>query len=279
MMNNLWRYYRYLVQRHFLSWRMLAVFIFVVLTMDSFLAAIRIYCQELNIKMSQWGFALIWDNKYVGLCFLLIFIFAASIFPEDRTKDRYIIARLGISKWVIGQSLYLITFGWIYTFFLYIVQNFLLWNVMEITSAWGKGWGTLSSNNVIQQYDIYISVPYLVISNYNPLQANILVVIIMGLLLGMIGMLIFLLNFYSKVAGSLIASAIIFMSLAASKNNLLHRYSPASWIRLDSHYRITSTNQPTVMYIIGMLILWTSMFIVLAKIRANQTQENNRRYK
>lgn len=278
-MNSLWRYYRYLVQRHFLSWRMMAVSIFVLLTMDSFLATIRVYCQEMDIKMSQWGFALIWHNKYVGLCFLLIFIFAASIFPEDRTKDRYIIARLGISKWIAGQSLYLITFGWIYTIFLYLVQNILLWNVIEITYIWGKGWGTLSNSNVIQQYNTYITVPYLVVSNYGPLEANILVVVIMGLLLGMLGMLIFWLNFYSKVTGPFIASAIIFLSLAASKNSMLHRYSPASWIRLDSHYRITSTSQPTVTYIIGMLILWTIMFFVLAKIRANQTQENNRRYK
>lgn len=276
-MSSIRRYYFCLLRKHLISWRMLAVVVISVLTMDTFMMPIRNYCNKMEIKMSPWGFALIWDNKYIGLCFLLIYIFAAAIFPGDRIQERYIIARIGVSKWRVGQAMYLVTLGWLYTFFLYVCQNILLWNVMEFISEWGLGWGTLSNSNVILEYNIYTTVPYLVISNYHPVYANMLVVIIMGLLLGMLGMLMFWLNFYSKIMGSVIASAVIFLGMAASRNTALLMYSPTSWIRLDGHYRITNTEQPTVIYIIGMLILLTLLFFILAGMTANQTQENGRR--
>lgn len=89
--------------------------------------------------------------------------------------------------------------------------------------------------------------------------------------------LCFWLNFYSKVAGPLFASGIIFLSLAAAQKTKLNRFSPVSWIRLDSHYRILNPEQPSVGYILTMLILWTILFLLLARFRALETQENNRR--
>lgn len=276
-MNSIWHYYCHLLRRHLISWRMFAVLVVTILTMDAFIAPIRDYCRMLKVKMSPWGFALLWDNKYILLCFMLIFIFASAIFPEDRAKDRYTIARIGISKWASAQALYLITFGWIYTFMIYGCLNLLLLNVMEFIPNWGLGWGTLINSNVILEFNIYTTVPYLVISNYEPLYANMLVVIIMGLLLGMMGMLLFWLNCYSKIAGPIITSAVLLLDMAVNKNIRILRYSPASWLRLDMHYRITNPEQPTVTYIVVMLILLTLLFSKLAKVTIEQTQENGRR--
>lgn len=275
-MNSVRRYYFYLLRRHLISWRMLAVLVVTVLTMDAFMMPIRNYCQEIEVKMSQWGFVLLWNNKYIGLCFLLIFVFASAIFPEDRAKERYIITRIGVSKWVSGQVLYLITFSWIYTFIMYICLNVLLLNVMEFIPNWGQGWGTLTNSNIIAAFNIYTTVPYLVISNYDPIYANVLVVFIMGLLLGMMSMLMFWLNFYSKIIGPIITSAVILLDMAVNKDVRLLKYSPVSWLRLDMHYRITNTEQPTVRYIVMMLILLTLLFVLLAKVTANQTQENGK---
>lgn len=278
-MNSIWRYYRFLLRRHLLSWRMLAVAIVTLLAMDTFMLPIRIYSQSMGIRMSQWGFALIFNNKYVRICFMLIYVFASAILPENRKKECYIISRMGLSKWVSGQCLYLITLGWVYTLFMYLCMNILLWNVIEFIPQWGSGWGTLINSSIQSKFNIYIQVSSLVISNYNPAYANILIVLIMGLLLGMMGMLLFWLNFYFKIASPVIASAIIFWSLAAVRNSALQKYSPVSWLRLDGHYRITAVNQPTVPYIIGMLVLLTLLFVILAKEAANHTQENGRRRK
>lgn len=276
-MNSVGHYYFHLLRRHLISWRMLAVLVVTVLTTDAFMMPVREYCQKTELKMSPWGFAIFWNNKYIVLCFLLIFAFAAAIFPEDRAKERYIISRIGVSKWVSGQALFLITFSWVYTLVMYLCLNGLLLNVMEFTPNWGQGWGTLTNSDVIAAYDIYITVPYLVISNYDPVYANLLVVFIMGLLLGMMSMLMLWLNFYSKIIGPLILSAVIFLDMAAKKNAQLIKYSPVSWLRLDMHYRITKTDQPTVGYIVMMLLLLTLLFLLLAKVTANQTQENGKR--
>ncbi len=276
-MNSIWKYYCYLLKKHIISWRMLAVAILTVLTMDSFLATLREYCRVTHEKVTQWGFALIWDNKYVGLCFVLLFIFAVSVFPEEREKERFFIIRMGISKWVWAQSLYLFTFAWVYTMFLFIIQNLLLWNVLTFRNEWGDVWASLANDNLVLFYKIYVPAPYLVISNYNPFKATLLVIGIMGLLLWMLGVLLLYFNFYSKVAGSVAGSIVVFTSLAATRVSGLVRFSPVSWIRLDSHYQITKVNQPKVGYIFGMLILWSILFTLLSKIRANDTQENNRR--
>ncbi len=276
-MSKLLIYCKYLSRRILLSWRMLTVIIVTVLTMDTFLAPIRSYCMDTGQIMSQWGFALIWNNKYVGLCFLLIYIFAISNFPESRERERYSIARIGTSNWVGAQALFLIFFGWIYAGFLYIIQNILLFGVLEWSNEWGSGWRYLVNGDITAYYDIYITVPRKVISNFSPLQANILVFLILGLLLGMIGMLIMWLNFYFKSAGTLAASAIVFMSLAAQRYIHLYRYSPANWIQLENHYSIVNTERPKQGYIILMLILLTAMFFMMARNRANYTQENNRR--
>jgi hypothetical protein len=256
---------------------MLAVLILTVLTMDSFLASVREYCKITHQRVTQWGFALIWDNKYMGLCFMLLFIFAVSVFPEEREKERFFITRIGISKWIWGQSLYLLTFAWIYTVFLIIIQNILLCNVLDFSNEWGAGWSSLANSDVIIFYNVYVTTPYLIISNYDPFMANLVVVGIMGLLLSMLGVLIFYFNFYSKMAGAVAASILVFTSLAASRIYGLTRFSPVSWIRLENHYRITKESYPTVGYIVGMLILLTFLFILLSKMRANSTQENNRR--
>lgn len=276
-MNKILTYYNDLLHRFLFSGRMMAVFIVSVLTMDTFLAPIRLYCRDAKETVSQWGFALIWNNKYVGLCFLLIYIFAVSNFPENREKERYVIARIGVSNWVRVQALYLLTFGWIYVAFLYIIQNLLLVDVMEYSSDWSSGWKQLVNSDITAYYNIYITIPRRIISNYSPIQANILVFLIMGLLLGMLGMLIMWLNFYSKSAGTLTASAVVFMSLASQRYIRLYRYSPLNWIQLDIHYSILNPERPRQGYIFTMLILLTALFFRLAKNRANLTQENNRR--
>lgn len=270
-------YFRYLLHRNLLSWRMLSVVVVTILTMDTFLAPIRSYCRSAGLTVSQWGYALIWNNKYVGLCFLLIYIFAVSVFPEERKKERYAIARIGISCWVGAQALFLIFFGWLYAFFLYLIQNLLLIGVIEWTGDWGNGWKCLLNSDTIEKYDILVTMPRKVLSNGLPFQENIMVLIIMGMLLGMIGMLVMWLNFYGKSLGSLAATAVIFMSLAAQRYPLLYRYSPASWIQLEYHYSITNIERPKPEYIMGMLLLLTALFYVLTKVRANNTQENNRR--
>lgn len=275
-MNSVMHYYCHLLRRHFLSWRMLAVLVVTILTMDAFLMPLREYCHVMQLRMSPWGFALLWNNKYIVLCFLLIFIFASAIFPEDRAKNRYIIARIGVSKWTVAQALYLITFSWIYTFIVYLCLNVLLLNIIDFIPDWGMGWGTLTNGDVIREFGIFTTVSHRVISNYNPLYANILTVCIMGLLLGVLSMLMYWLNFYSKVAGPIITSAVLFMDMAVKKDVRLLKYSPVSWLRPDMHYGSLNTEYPTVTYILTMMILLTLLFLVLAKITANQRQENGR---
>ena len=276
-MNKVGKFYFYLLKQNLFSWRVLAAVIVTILTMDTFLAPIRAFSHDSGIKLSQWGFPLIWNSKYVVQCFLLIFVFVISSFPEERMKQCYIIARIGISNWVTGQFLYILTFAWLWTGFLFITEKFLLLKVTTQEQSWGSAWTLLSGQEIRNMYGIIPDIPYLVISNHYPEEATFLVVIILGLLLGMLGTMIFCLNFYSRIAGPLAASILIFLNVTVSRRTVLARMSPASWIQMQYHYRITNTKLPTVDYIIEMLFLLTALFYIIAKIRANTTQEDNRR--
>ena len=158
-MCSIWGYYRHLFRRHLLSGRMLSVLLLTALTMDAFLAGLRSYCHDMGIRVSQWGFALLWTNKYVVLSFLLIYIYAVSNFPLDREQERYSIARIGTSQWAVAQGLYLVSFGWLYTVLLAVLQNLLLCGVLEWSGRWGKGWGALSDISAAAGADIYVKAP------------------------------------------------------------------------------------------------------------------------
>ncbi len=277
-MNSICKYYVHLLKRNLISWRMLSVTIITVITMDLFLAGIRVYCQELHVKMSQWGFALLWNNKYLSICFLLIYLYAVTNLPESREKERYVISRIGVTKWIISQSAYLITFGWIYSLVLAIAPNILLWEEIEFMPEWGKGWATLSNTNVVAHYNIYVKVSHFIISNYEPIIANLLVLLIMGLLFGFIGLLSFGINFYSKTISVLVSCAVILMSFAAEKNNKLFRISPVSWITLNNHYSVLNTNYPKLDYIMWMLLLLSFLILWIVICKVGQTQENNRSF-
>lgn len=270
-------YYKYLLKKNLLSWRMLSVVIVTMLVLDSFFATVRTFCESTDLKVSQWGFAIMWNNKYLVLCFFLIFIYAIANFPKDRSKERYMIARMGVSKWIYGQVLYIHTFGWIYVFFILVMQNLLLCPVMEWSDKWGSGWAALTDSNMILDNYVLVTVSKTILSNYSPIYATILVIMIMGILLGMLGTLILYLNLYSKVLGTLVASALVFLSLATKMNAELFRYSVINWIQLDCHYTQTHNTYPTLNYIFLVLVMLSVLLVVLAKIRVNGTQENNRR--
>ncbi len=271
------KFYANVTRRSLLSWRMFSAVLLTVMTMDCFLMSIRKYCVSQGVKMTQWGFALIWNNKYVGLCFLLIFIYAVSNFPLDREKERYYIARLGVSKWIAAQGLYVLSFGWLYTAFLFALENLLLLPVLEWSSEWGNGWIALSDTNIVLKYELYISTSRSVLSNYTPGMANLLVFLNMGFLLGMLGSLVLWLNAYSRMAGPIAASAVVFLGLAAAKNPSLYRYSPTTFIQLNNQYSSVNPDYPTESYIIMMLLLLTVLCLALAFMRVRETQENNRR--
>ena len=274
-MYSVWGYYRHLFRRSLLSWRMLSVALLTILTMDVFLAGLRDYCHDAGVRLSQWGFAFLWINKYVVLSFLLIYIFAVSNFPLDRERERYSIARMGVSRWVAAQGLYLITFGWIYTALLLVLQGMLLSGVTQWADGWGEGWAMVSGG--VGGYDMYVSVPYQVLSNYAPLEANLLVTVILGLLLGMLAILVLWMNLYFRAAGAIAGGAVIFLGLAADKLGGLLQYSPTSWIQLGYHYNVMKPWQPKPGYIVTLLVLLTVLELIMAKLRVEHTQENNRR--
>lgn len=270
-------YYKYLLRRNLLSWRMLSVILITILISDAFFSPVRDYCENTNVKVSQWGFATMWDNKYVLLCYLLIFIYGIANIPQDRCKERYMIARMGVTKWLYGQILYIHTFAWLFVLFVLLIENLLLLPVLEWNDKWGSGWIGLTNFDIAFNHNVLVSTSQAVISNYTPLEAMIQVFLIMGLVLAMLGTLMLYFNFYSRVLGPLVASAIAFMGLAARKDSRLFRYSVVSWIQLDCHYTKMHTNYPTLAYIFTVLVLLSILFVVLAKIRINSTQENNRR--
>lgn len=274
-MCSIWGYYRHLFRRHLLSGRMLSVLVLTALTMDAFLVSLRSYCYDTGARVSQWGFALLWTNKYVVLSFLLIYVYAVSNFPLDRVRERYSIARMGIARWAVAQGLYLVSFGWLYTVLLVVLQNLLLCGVMEWSGSWGKGWGALSDISAAVGVDIYIKAPYRILANYAPLEANFLVFIIMGLLLGMLGGLVFWLNLYSRAAGAAAGSFMIFLGVAAVRMKRLLPYSPANWIQLEYHYSMLEPGQPKPGYIVAILLLLTFFGLVMARRRVERTQENN----
>ncbi len=243
--------------------------------MDSFTQSIRTLYVDAGMKLSPFSFVHLWNNKYIVLCFMLLFIYSVANYPRDRIKERYIIGRIGVKKWAYGQMLYLGTFSWIYLIFLFVVNTLFMLPCTVWKSSWGNEWSYLLNSDFVIEHNVMIYPTQNILLNYKPIDALLLIFVIGGSIFTMISFLIITMNLYHKMLGSFLATGLVFLSVTMGSVPSMIRFSPVSWWNLDSHYRISNQVLPKVEYMFLVMGLLVLLFINVLKIRVLQTQEDH----
>ncbi len=270
-------YFRYIGHKHLVSWKMLAIVVVSALSMDSFLAELRRYCLQEGERLSPWGMPLIWDKQYVSVIFLLIFLFAIADFPLDRSKEKYVISRIGTTPWIWIQQIYLIVFSFLYVMMLLVLQFILLLSVTTWTMEWGRGWERLTNEQMRMKYTMILTVPKERIYNQDIIKTNVCYLLLLFLILVFMAELVLWLNMYHKLVSALLAAMLAIIPLSGKLSGRIFFFIPTTWMQQKVQYSVYQTNQPTLEYMYLCLGLAIVLLILFGMERCSRTQENNRR--
>lgn len=270
-------YFRYIGHKHLFSWKMLAIVVVSALSMDSFLAELRRYCLQEGEQLSPWGMPLIWDKQYVSVIFLLIFLFAIADFPLDRSKEKYVISRIGTTRWIWIQQMYLIVFSFLYEMLLFILQFILLLPVTTWTMEWGSGWERLTNEQMRMKYTMILTIPKERIYNRDVIKTNACYLLLLFLILVFMAELVLWLNMYHKLVSALLVAMLAIIPLSGKLSGRIFFFIPTTWMQQKVQYSVYQTNQPTLEYMYLCLGVGIVLLILFGMERCSRTQENNRR--
>lgn len=269
---------KYFFNIHFLSYKTLSILLITAMLMDYFLKPVRNYCSVHELKVSLFGFPILWNRQYVGVLLLLLFLFLISDFPLSRKQNRYFISRLGIASWCRCEAVYLFIISVVYYFYCYLLFILFLLpcgRFMDYT----KGWMKFYKNIEAYSKGIIIVVPDAYISSHDTLTGNVHFFLCAFLVMCFISMVVLFLNQLNMYFGIIADSFIILSGLANKIAGRMTYFSPLHFTRLDIRYSISKPDYPSEQYIYTILILMIILFYSLAEENMCMTQENNKRRK
>ncbi len=272
-MSSIRNFYRYLFRKHFLSARTAAVLIISYLLMDMFLSPVRDFAKSVDVSVSPWGAPLVLSGPYIVMVFMLLYFFWISDFPVTDRTQLYIVNRIGIGKWIGGQTLYILSTGFFYILHLWLGINLLLLPVMKYEAGWGKVFGTLSQPQISADQGILLEIPYRIISNYDPLTTNINMLLICSLVTGVIGVLVLSLNAYLRMSGIVVGTFISFFCLATRYlPDSWHKLSPLDWMQIDNYSSSINKDLLSYPYVYIALSLLLILFTVVSRYRVEKME-------
>ena len=234
-------------------------------------------CLQEGEQLSPWGMPLIWDKQYVSVIFLLIFLFAIADFPLDRSKEKYVISRIGTTRWIWIQQIYLIVFSFLYVMMLLVLQFILLLPVTTWTMEWGRGWERLTNEQMRMKYTMILTIPKERIYNQDVIKTNACYLLLLFLILVFMAELVLWLNMYHKLVSALLAAMLAIIPLSGKLSGRIFFFIPTTWMQQKVQYSVYQTNQPTLEYMYLCLGLAIVLLILFGMERCSRTQENNRR--
>jgi len=261
----------------FISWRMFSGLLLLIGGMDVFLREIRNACIRDEMKLTPWGLPLLFNSSYFMLVFISIFLFLISIYPLDRKRNCYVIARIGTRKWIRLQGVCLIVISIMYILTLYVIEVLLLFPVLQFNMKWSDGWIKLSEESYCKSVGSSLTIPASIVQNESVFLSN------LKFILFFFGILIFtsfVVLYFSQIRnflGILIASAGMLIGLSQKVSGTLLFFSPYCWFRDIKRYSIRYPGNPGEKYIALFLTLACILFYLSAEQRCRTIQENNRR--
>lgn len=228
-------------------------------------------CQSLGLPSSFWIFPFLYSQYHQKLIFTLPLLLLFNNAPFIDSNAMFIISRCRKSEWHTGQFLYIICASAVY--FLYIFFCTVITSVpyADFSFEWGQSIHTIANTNAAAEYH-FLNVSNFVVTYFTPLQAVWFTFLISSLAGVMIGMIIYFFNTLTKTnyIGCAVSSVLIIFSCyieVMMKDKWLW-YSPVSWITLDKLDVGKTTENPTFIYCIAVLLsISLILFFIITAFR------------
>lgn len=190
------------------------------------------------VQVKPTPFAIIYIiNDY--RCQILIMACVVVLFCDAPFHDEshyFIISRVGIRTWDIGQILYIGTAGIIYVLFLVGISVLPFLFYCDWTNEWGKVWRTMATRDVSEVYHGGIEVSPWILDSYSPIEALIVTMLFEWLCVCFIGLVIYFFNNVTeKSFGNFVAAFIVLLDILASNEFAYYaiKLSPITVAQID----------------------------------------------
>jgi len=242
------------------------------------LSGLSQYVSAIDVSITPWVFPHILSNPTV---IMVYGCFVTLLFCDAPFIDKYmpfVVIRSGRLNWLLGQLMYIILSGLIFTMLFFVVSLIALIPNLSFSLEWGTVLKTLSINpEAAFDYRVMIFVNENIIRMFSPLKALFISLGLFWLVSVFIGVLIFCFNgVIRKMSGLVAAGTLVFISyFSVYLGSLLfgigiYYFSPLSWSSisyLDWNYT-GSFPSPTyaVLFLVGAIFLMSIVsLIVLCK--------------
>lgn len=235
---------------------------FIYHVMQSFVSA----AEMLETGITPWMLPFLCSDLYAGLYILLGFVLLFCDAPFVDRHQPYAIIRIGKSRWMAGQLLYIVMASFIYTLSIQMMAFISLFPVLSLEMDWGTFLYTISQIP-IEEVNPLIKIGYDVIVKYTPLNATLLSFLLIWLEGILIGFLLFAFNLHFKrTVGTVVVCfyAMAFWLVEGLMNDkpFLWKVMPAVWMDVGSLAEGSVFKHPGTAYVlIGFFILIAALAI------------------
>lgn len=203
-----------------------------------FLSPVKEFSEAVQYPVSPWIFPFLISDIYFVILFMASVVYYYSDVPFMKDWTMYQVIRTGRVKWACGQIGSIIFSSFVFILIAIFETILILLPDITLSEGWGKILYTLSMTNAASEYRIPFSVPYDIITKFEPIQAVGIVILMGGLVIAFIGLLMFTLSLYiSRLCANIVA--MLFVVLPIVLENIgdvvpwLVYCSPVSWMRIS----------------------------------------------
>lgn len=239
-----------------------------------FLLPLREFSTMVNYPVSPWIIPFLYSDLYFEIFFMSAVIYYYSNVPFMQYSEMYKIIRTGRRKWAI-QKIIGIIFSAIGLSIIEVLLSVIpLIGQMKIESGWGKVIHTLAMTDAAQQYGISLHVANKVLSEYSPLEAMLLIILISILVISFIGLLMFMISLFSnRLIAMFFATFFIILPIVEMNMESMYKWiiyiSPVSWMNMGLIGTRHVGELPTLSYIIttllGLIVILS--ILIICKIK------------
>lgn len=220
-----------------------------------------------GVKATPYLLPFLFNDKFLcSLMFagILLFFIDAPFYDKQQL---FVIIRTGVTKWILGQVLYILCISIFYMCFLVMMSILILVPHITFDTNWNQIWITLAVTDAGYSLGIPFSVSTSIIYNYTPIYAMLLTFLLGFLICTFYGFCVWLLNLYfGKIISLVIVLAsIVLVTRIKYLPSWVMYFVPSAWVDLSNlsqyaSHRISITKAITIL-IVGILLLIIIIFI------------------
>ncbi|MGI6091088.1 MAG: hypothetical protein ACOYEL_06865 [Saccharofermentanales bacterium] len=240
--------------------RIILVLLMLLTVTHFFVSPLRDYCSAVGYRTSPYIFSHLVSEGYVVSMFLFIAVILYCNAPFIDNLSLYELSRAGKRKWFISKLLYVYISAFIFVLIIFFLTIIVVFRYIAWIGDWGKVISTLSLTTAGYANNLAYFSSHIV-SNYNPLQATALSLLMLWLQTATIGMIVF--------SGNLVYQGNRFLGILVAA---AYSFAPFIFGFWDEPYMITffpaMWNIPELLkpYVPGVMVTYNAAFWLLLLI-------------